>query len=243
MTIFNTTVLPCSVIDLEAQTKNKNRRKKGQGDFGDSSRKVMSHHPKETCLMVYELFLRKAHSIFDPFAGFGQRHFYAKQFGKIYTGYDISQKNIEHAKKEYGVQNVLKDSLQDNPPEYFDGVYTCPPYWNLEVYEGGKDGGDKLKTWEAFCDWYEELWSFVYDFAPVGTRFCIQVGNWRKNKKFYDLEFLTKKVFYSLGANLQDELVLSRKKVSKIKVMAPQAKANGYTVKVHEYLLVFEKVN
>ena len=76
MTSFNTTLMPASVIDLEAQTKNKNKRKKGEGKFEDSSRKVMSHHPKETALMVYELFLRNAHSIFDPFAGFeiGRAH-------------------------------------------------------------------------------------------------------------------------------------------------------------------------
>jgi hypothetical protein len=241
MTTFNTTVLPCSVIDLEAQTKNKNKRKKGEGNFEDSSRKVMSHHPKETCLIVYELFLRNARSIFDPFAGFGQRHFYAKQFGKFYTGYDCSQPNIAEAKKEFGVVNVLKDSAQDELPEYFDAVYTCPPYWNLEKYEGGAEGGDKLKTWEEFCDWYEDLWTRIIQEAPEGTTFCIQVGNWRAKGIFYDLEYLTQKVFDLNDCPVIDKVILSRKKVSKIKVMAPQAKSKGYTVKVHETLLVFKK--
>ena len=38
-----------------------------------------------------------------------------------------------------------------------------------------------------------------------------------------------------------DKVVLSVKKQSKIKIMLPQAKRLGYTVKVHQVLLVYEK--
>jgi len=38
-----------------------------------------------------------------------------------------------------------------------------------------------------------------------------------------------------------DKVVLSSKKYSKIKVMLPQAKRLGYTVKVHQILLVYYK--
>jgi len=232
--------MPASVIDIAAQTDNNKRR--GKGEFNDSSRKQMSHHPRETALMAYELYLRDASHVFDPFGGFGERHHYADECGKSYTGYDISQHNIDLAREAYGVENVLKDSLLDNPPEYFDGVYTCPPYWNLEKYEGdNSDAGDKIKTWEAFCEWYAELWAHIYDFAPKGTKFCIQVGYWRKKKKVYDLEFVTQKIFDELGATLFDKVILSRKKVTKLKVMAPQCLRLGYTIKCHETLFVFEK--
>jgi tRNA G10 N-methylase Trm11 len=220
---LRTTILPTSVIDLEAQTKNKNKRKKGEGAFNDSSRKVMSHHPKETCLMVYELFLRDATHVFDPFAGFGQRAFYAKELGVKYTGYDCSQENIDHAKKEYGVDNILADSLAESPLD-FDAVYSCPPYWNLEVYEGGKVGGDKIKTWSGFLSWYESVMAKVVEAMPKGGRICLQVGDWRKNRKYYDLTFQTEKIFDKLNLTPFDKVVRM-----------------GYTVKVHETLLVYEK--
>lgn len=38
-----------------------------------------------------------------------------------------------------------------------------------------------------------------------------------------------------------DKVVLSQKKISPIKIQMPQAKRFGYTVKVHQYLLVYEK--
>ena len=237
---MRTTILPTSVIDLEAQTKNKNKRKKGEGNFDDSSRKVMSHHPRETCLMVYELFLRSATHVFDPFAGFGQRHFYAKQYGKFYTGYDISKANIDQAKKEYGVTNIHADSMAKELPEGFDAVYTCPPYFNLEVYEG-EEGLDKSINWEAFLKRYEYLIWRIVNHAPKGTKFCFQVGDWRKKKKYYDLTYQTEKIFEKCGLTPVDKVILSRKKVSKIKVMAPQALKMGYTVKVHETLLIYEK--
>ena len=67
------------------------------------------------------------------------------------------------------------------------------------------------------------------------------VGDWRKNHKYYDLEFVVSKIFKDMGAEIVDKVVVSRKKVSKIKIMLPQAKRLGYSVRVHENLLVFKK--
>jgi len=38
-----------------------------------------------------------------------------------------------------------------------------------------------------------------------------------------------------------DKVVLSYKKISPIKIQVPQAKRLGYSVKVHQTLLVFQK--
>ena len=74
-----------------------------------------------------------------------------------------------------------------------------------------------------------------------GATYCIMVGDWRKNHKYYDLEFVTSRIFKGLGAEIVDKVVVSRKGVSEIKIMLPQAKRLGYTVRVHETLLVFRK--
>ena len=55
----------------------------------------------EWCAMY---FLRDKNNIFDPFAGWGERHKAIIDASKNYTGFDISKKAIEHAKKHTMLQ-------------------------------------------------------------------------------------------------------------------------------------------
>ena len=80
-----------------------------------------------------------------------------------------------------------------------------------------------------------------YDAADDGAVFCVMVGEWRKNKIYYDLDWEVNRMFKEFGAEIVDKVVVPRKKVSKIKIMLPQAKRMGYTVRVHENLSVFKK--
>ena len=80
-----------------------------------------------------------------------------------------------------------------------------------------------------------------WDRAEIGSTYCVMIGEWRKNHIFYDLEYETRKIFKELGAVLFDQIIMSRKKVSKIPIMLPQAKRLGYTVRVHETLLIYKK--
>jgi hypothetical protein len=79
--------------------------------------------------------------------------------------------------------------------------------------------------------------------ATAGARFCVMVGDWRSKGVYYDITHQTRKIFEKLGATTIDDVVISRKGVSKIKIMLPQAKRLGYSVKVHESLLIFQKGN
>lgn len=230
------TVTPVSVIDLYAQ-KTSIRRSTG-GHDNISSRQEYSPFPEEVARLCYELYLSDHKSIFDPFAGWGERGFYAKQYGKEYRGFDINPDAISYAAKEFGVSNTLADSADAQIPR-FDGLITCPPYWNLEIYSD--DGIDSAPTWASFLYEYWHVIGRAYAAAKQGAIFCIQVGDWRANGIYYDLAHKTRSLFEELGAITIDDVIISRKNVSKIKVMLPQAKRLGYSVKVHEYLMVFKK--
>ena len=67
------------------------------------------------------------------------------------------------------------------------------------------------------------------------------MGDWRKNGIYYDLVFQTEKIMEKIGMEPHDKVILSHKKQTKIKIMLPQAKRLGYTVKMHQILLVYEK--
>ena len=226
------TIMPVSVLDIAAQKKRKeiSHEKK-------SSRSGFSPFPEEISDVCYEFYLRNSNNIFDPFAGWGERAEKASQWNKNYIGFDTSKDAINLAKNK-GFNNVLANSLHEEIPQH-DGLITCPPYWNLEKYNG--EGIDQIKTWEQFKEQYAQVWKRCYEKAEIGSTYCIMVGEWRKNHIFYDLEFVTRKIFEQLGATLFDQVVVSRKNVSKIKIMLPQAKRLGYSVRVHESLLIYKK--
>jgi DNA modification methylase len=227
-------VLPTSVIDVAAADQ---RRSQG-GQDDDSSRKQHSNFFPEISDLVYQLFLHDAKSVYDPFAGWGERGDGARRHGKQYFGVDINPAAIEYAKVNYDVENVLGNSLTIIPPA-FDAVFTCPPYWGLEKYSGF--GIEEAKTWAEFLQQLEVILLRTYNHAPVGARFCVVVGDWRAKNVYYDLSYQIEKMFDRFGAAPFDKVIVSRKNISKIKICIPQAVDLGYTVKVHEYLFVWRK--
>jgi len=228
-------IIPVSVIDLFSQGI-----REAENHDKTSSRANYSPFPREVVNLCYELYLRDCDNIFDPFAGWGERHEGALRYGKQYTGFDISDEAIEKACKDYGVMNHRADSSITPPPNTFDGLLTCPPYWNLEVYDNLR-GIDRTNTWHEFLGKLRDIFQLAYSAAASGATFCVMSGDWRKNHIYYDLTYQIDKIFEALGAESIDKITISRKKVSKIKVMLPQAKRLGYTVRVHESLNVYRK--
>lgn len=231
-----TSVLPTSVIEIARQETG--RRKRG-GHDDDSSRSEYSHFPVEVSDLCFEIYLRDCEAVFDPFAGWGERHCAASEHGKKYIGFDINPAAIQRATEQYGVNNTQADSETAAIP-YHDGLITCPPYWNLESYSG--QGIETSADWPTFLARYQNILERSYNEARVGSFYCILVGDWRAAHKYYDLTHQTRRCLIDeCGATLWDEVVISRRSISKIKIMLPQAKRLGYTVKVHETLLVFQK--
>ena len=227
-------VVPQSIIPIQQQ-ENFDRREKGTS-VQKSSRQDYSYFPKEIAQLCTQLYLKDCTHIFDPFAGWGERHHYCKKEGLSYTGFDINPGAIAKARETFGVDNVLANSLEADIP-VFDGFLTCPPYWNLEKYSEG--GIDHSQTWEEFIEMYTHILHRAWKATDKGV-FCIYVGDWRSDNVFYDLTYQTMKIFDGLGATLFDTVIGHRVR-SKVSIMVPQALSFGYTVKVHEQLLIYRK--
>tara|TARA_A100001015_G_scaffold249612_1_gene287617 strand:- start:4725 stop:5465 length:741 start_codon:yes stop_codon:yes gene_type:complete len=229
--------IPVSVFDVAKCGKTTIRGK--QDHNKQSNRNTFSPFMEDVAEWCCEYYLRDTTFVFDPFAGWGERHKAVEQSGKLYLGYDISEKAIEYAKEKFNVVNVLGDSRIDEIPEH-NGLLTCPPYWNLEKYHD-KNGLDRLKKWDDFLTDYKIVWKRCVEKATPGSKYCIVLGDWRKNHVYYDLVFQTEKIMEDLGMKPFDKVVLSAKKQTKIKIMLPQAKRLGYSAKVHQMLLVYQK--
>lgn len=100
-------------------------------------------------------------SIYDPCGGWGHRLLGAWSIDYIYNDADKNVKN--------GVQNIWKylknnkslklfynkDASNFTPNKLYDAVFTCPPYYNHEIYYGKKDS---LKLYPDYQDWLHKWW-------------------------------------------------------------------------------------
>lgn len=230
-------VLPVSVVELGASGSGRIR---GNSEHdSQSSRAAYSPFPFEAAELCASLYLRDSRLTVDPFAGWGERAQAMARHNLPYVGFDISPEAIKHAEDTYGVISTLGDSKSVTVPEH-TGLITCPPYWNLERYNSA-EGLDATKSWPDFLRDYEHILSRFAEKAASGSRYCITTGDWRDGGKYFDLTFQTDKIMERAGFSQHDKVVLSRLSISKIKIMLPQAKRLGYTVKVHETLSVYAK--
>ena len=227
---------PVSVFDVEGVGKKGIR---GKHDNRKSTRTNYSPFNLDVCEHIVQFYLRDKYVIFDPFAGWGERGAMCEKYEKVYLGYDISPVAIQYAREKFNVNNILGDSRIDDILQH-DGLITCPPYWNLEKYDGNNNMS-RIKTWEDFLIDYKKVWKRCVDNAYPGATYCIVVGDWRKENVFYNFSYETQRIMKELGMTCVDKVILSQKKKVNYKIMFPQCCRLGYSAKVHQYLLVFKK--
>lgn len=116
------------------------------------------------CEIVYKWFSISGAKVLDPFAGGSVRGLIAGMTGRKYYGIDLSEKQIEANNAQYNeisekYDDIVKptwivgDSMNVKSlvgSERFDLVFSCPPYYNLEVYSDAKEDLSNKGTYEEF---------------------------------------------------------------------------------------------
>lgn len=189
--------------------------------------------------------------IFDPFAGGSVRGIVAEQLGFKYTGIDLRSEqieaNIENA-KEIGCDLSKINWINDNSlnmdkhmkDESADLVFTCPPYFDLEVYSDNPEDISNM-DYEEFAKIYTEI--LEKSAAKLkNNRFAIVViSDVRDKEGFYrGLCELTKDAYKSAGMKLYNELILYNS-IASAGMRARRNMRNRKVVKVHQNVLVFFK--
>jgi len=105
-------------------------------------------------------------TVLDPFAGGSVRGIVASLLGRNYLGIDLRADQIEANKEQKSVASpdfpplwISGDSekvLDGVEPESVDLVFTCPPYFDLEVYSDDPDDLSNM-DWESFLNSYYEI--------------------------------------------------------------------------------------
>jgi len=205
------------------------------------------------CEIIYKWFCPDNGHILDPFAGGSVRGIVSNYLGYKYTGVELSpdqvDANIKQAEDIIPVNKptwVLGDSvnIKQLVKGEFDLIFSCPPYFDLEIYSDNKQDLSNYETYEDFIKAYKQI---IQDsvFLLKEDRFaCFVVGDIRDKKGFYR-NFVTDTInaFNKSGCLLYNEAILVTK-VGSLPIRAGIYFQSGRKLgKTHQNVLVFYKGN
>ena len=105
--------------------------------FWDTPNSVSVFDPV-LCELMYDWFSPKGGMVLDPFAGGSVRGIVCEEMNRRYVGIDLSQSQVkankEQSKKPLWINGDSNEELDKVADESFDFVFTCPPYYDLEIY-------------------------------------------------------------------------------------------------------------
>jgi len=200
--------------------------------------------------LMYHWFCPAGGIILDPFAGGSVRGIVANYLGFHYMGIDLREEQIE-SNKEQGLKILPNncpewlcgdsDKLLNNFERQFDFIFSCPPYYNLEVYSDLPDELSNM-SYEAFKVKYESIILKCVKLLKRGSFACFVVGEIRDKSGYY-LDFVsdTKKAFINSGAKLYNDCILLNV-VGSASMRAAKVFESGKKVtKIHQNVLIFKK--
>lgn len=204
------------------------------------------------CEICYKWFCPKGGKIFDNFAGGSVRGIVAAKLGYKYTGIDLSKVQIE-ANKKQGLKIVpnnlptwihgdsRKSDVLDNKNDY-DLIFTCPPYYDLEVYSDGEGDMSAVSSYKEFLEMYEE--SMKKAIAKLkNNRFMIYtITNIRDKEGFYrDFVSDTIALAKKHGLHFYNDIILVNCVGTLALRIGRQFSAYRKVGKMHQNILVFYK--
>lgn len=203
------------------------------------------------CELIYTWFNIKGGSILDPFAGGSVRGIVANYLGFHYTGIDLRPEQIE-ANKEQGkaitpvsVPNwICGNSLNvsELTSQKYDLVFSCPPYYDLEIYSDNPNDLSNYKSYEEFLSDYNSIIKQSIDLLNENRFACFVVGDVRDKKGFYrNFVSDTIKAFEAAGAKLYNEAILITSVGSLPIRVTKQFQSGRKLGKTHQNILVFYK--
>jgi len=201
--------------------------------------------------LMYRWFCPDGGTILDPFAGGSVRGIVANYLGYKYTGIELREEQV-FSNIEQG--NVI---VPNNVPEWicgdseimlrrmdrqFDFIFSCPPYFNLEVYSDLPNDLSNMQ-WNDFLYKYSTIIQYSIKLLKYGGYACFVVGDIRDNHGFYyDFPGQTKTAFSKAGAKLYNDAVLLNVVGSASMRASKIFDAGKKLTKIHQNILVFKKI-
>jgi DNA modification methylase len=225
----------------------------GNGSYGDKNRKALSQFNPDVAERIIKIWSKRGDKVLDPFAG-RCRALITQYLNRKYTGYEISPKAYQQLKErletkrlvqfEHPAQVVNDDSRNIDAKDEYDLVFSCPQYWDVEdynvAYEEKTDGQlSDLHDYTAFLKDYFKIIKKCYAALKPDKYAVWVVNDIRRDKRLVPFASDTINIFEQAGFKTHD-IIINR--LNSLAVMGVRSAIdNGYTPKMHEYILVFKK--
>ena len=200
------------------------------------------------CECMYRWFTKEDDKILDCFAGGSVRGIVASKLKRNYTGIDISKNQIEHNKLqgskicESHIPNWICDNALnvDKLDEKYDFLFSCPPYYNLEVYSDNEEDISTMK-YDDFLSTYREIIKRSCDKLNEDSFAVFAVGEVRENGNYVGFVPDTIRAFEAAGLKYYNEMILLQEPVSAAMRSENQMNVSRKIAKCHQNVLMFLK--
>jgi DNA modification methylase len=206
------------------------------------------------CELMYEWFSPKGGSVLDPFAGGSVRGIVAEELGRKYIGIDLSESQIkankEQSKKPLWLCGDSDLELDKVANESHDFVFTCPPYYDLEIYT---DNTSDLSNMDdvSFDEKYKSILQKSATKLKNNRFYCIVVSEVREQStirnykigKYKRLVSKTIDILEEAGLSFYNDMILFNSQHQASRVGKTYFERNRKIPSVHQNVLVFVKGN
>ena len=186
-------------------------------------------------------------NIIDCFSGDTVIGYMSAKMGNNFVGIelrkeqcDLNNDRVENMSAFYHCddgQNVLEYVAQDTQ----DLLFSCPPYYDMEVYSDLPNDASNQETYEDFIKIIRTAFSNSIK-TLKDNRFAVIVASDMRDKNGYYYPFTTdiKDIFKDNGMGLYNDIILADP-LTTAGIRARKVFNNRKTVKVHQNVMVFYK--
>lgn len=201
------------------------------------------------CELMNKWYLPKeeGNSICDCFSGDTGMGFVTDYVGNTFTGIELRQEQVDFNNEHTGDnakyicddgRNILNHIKEDSQ----DMLFSCPPYFDLEIYSDKENDASNQKNYAEFYQILDTAFTNAIK-CLKNNRFAVIVAGDVRDKKtgeYYDFLGSIKETFKNNGLCLYNELIL----LTPLTSAPTRAHIFGKTrknIKVHQNVLVFYK--
>lgn len=257
---------PLSVFDTKAGywVKRKKAWRKLIGDDGsarggadlglkiskDAFAGVSLLDPVMAEIIVKWFMPKEGDNCFDVFAGDTVFGYVAAYLGKAFKGIELREEQASFNQKQVDAEvlnakyicddgrNVL-NHIEENSQ---DLLFSCPPYYDLEVYSDKENDASNQETYEDFYAILDTAFTNAIKCLKNNRFAVIVASDIRDTKTGYYYDFISdiKKTFTREGMGIYNEIILLNP-IGTAAIRAGKQMDTRKVVRVHQEILVFYK--
>lgn len=187
---------------------------------------------------------------FDCFAGDSVFGFVSAYLGNEFTGIELRQKQADLNNERVAGMNARyicddgQNVAQHIEPDSQDLLFSCPPYFDLEVYSDLPNDASNQGSYEDFIQILRNAFHGAVGCLKQNRFAVICVGDVRDKKTgfYYDFCGDIKRIFKEAGMLLYNEIILVEQTASTA-LRASRYMESRKVAKTHQHILVFFKGN